>query len=177
MKKWMICSRKPSRHKPSKKPPNLQEPTILKDASLGSRPNTAPKSSPRYNGITRKATKLFTSCTTCSFRPRKKPREPPKRSTRSRTILDRQSPSPLSSLLVLRCSTEAVTSRHCKRVPTALQGTTVETVAAESSPCPSPRLSPRFYLRHTPTLANFKHLDDRRGRADNARPATPSTGS
>jgi hypothetical protein len=38
-------------------------------------------------------------------------------------------------------------------------------------------LSPRFYLRHTPTLANFKHLDDHRGRAHNARPATPSTGS
>lgn len=35
----------------------------------------------------------------------------------------------------------------------------------------------RFYLRHTPTLANFKHLDDCCKRADNARYATPGTGS
>ena len=34
----MICSRKPSRHKPSEKPPNLWKQTILKAASLGKSP-------------------------------------------------------------------------------------------------------------------------------------------
>ena len=47
----------------------------------------------------------------------------------------------------------------------------------EPSPFASPRPTPRFYSWHSPTLANLRHLADRRGRANNARTAAPGTGS
>ena len=97
---------------------------------------------------------------------------------RPRPNLDRHlSPSPLSLLLAPHSrhtggyQPPKQTSPHCRA------GQIAEAIWKGLRP--SHRRSFRFtiYLWHSPTLANLKHLADRRGRADNARTAAPGTGS
>ena len=100
--KRMICSRKPSRHKPSKKPPNLRKQTIVRATSLGSRPSTAPKSrlaatasGQRLPGLSRNARLASSS----QGRNRGTAEAVPAAANNLGQAL---SPSPLSSLLVPR---------------------------------------------------------------------------
>ena len=65
--------------------------------------------------------------------------------------------------------TLAVTSRHSKRAPTAVQGKLPNAIWKGLRPSHRRGHRLAFYLWHSPTLANFKHLADCRGRADNAR--------
>jgi len=119
----MICSRKPSRHKPSKKPPNLREQTVARGASLGKSPE-ALLSKGRLAATTSRQKRPSPSRDACSHLPAKEENREDRRSgpPRPRQILDRHlSPSPLSLLLVPRRGTLAVTSRRSKRAPTAVQ--------------------------------------------------------
>jgi hypothetical protein len=118
----MICSRKPSRHKPSKKPPNLREQTKSQATSLEKSLNTAPKSrlattasSQRRPSLSRDARSHLSA--------KKETAGLPKQVPQPRHNLDRQ--MPVATFVVARaacCSTFAVTSRQSKRAPTAVQG-------------------------------------------------------
>jgi hypothetical protein len=82
---------------------------------------------------------------------------------------------PVTTFVVARTacgSTLAVTSRQSKRAPTAVQGKIAEAIWKGLRPSHRRGFRLAIYLWHSPTLANLKHLADRRGRADNARTAS-----
>jgi hypothetical protein len=87
---------------------------------------------------------------------------------------------PVAAFVVARAA-----SQHCDGYQPSLQTSphchAGSIVKGQSSGAFAPHIAEafrhHFYLRHTPTLANFKHLDDFCKRADNARFATPGTGN
>ena len=87
---------------------------------------------------------------------------------------------PVTTFVVARAAcrnTLAVTSRQSKRAPTAVQGKIAEAIWKGLRPSHRRGFRLAIYLWHSPTLANLKHLADRRGRAYNARTTAPGTGS
>ena len=175
----MICSRKPSRHKPSKKPPNLREQTVARGASLGKSPE-ALLSKGRLAATTSRQKRPSPSRDACSHLPAKEENREDRRSgpPRPRQILDRHlSPSPLSLLLVPRLrhlggyQPPKQTSPHCRA------GQIAEAIWKGLRPSHRRGFRLAIYSWPAPTLANFNHLADRRGRADKARTTAPGTGS
>ena len=82
---------------------------------------------------------------------------------------------PVATFVVARAAcrnTWAVTSRQSKRAPTAVQGKIAEAIWKGLRPSHRRGSRLAIYLWHSPILAIFKHLADRRGRADNARTAS-----
>ena len=112
------------------------------------------------------------------FQPRKKPHGPPKRSAAAATNLG-QAFKPVATFVVARTAFAAPW-----RLPAAKANEPPLPCRADcrrnlEGPSPFASLRPRadFYLWHSPTLANLKHLADRRGRAHYARTTAPDTGS
>ena len=82
---------------------------------------------------------------------------------------------PVATFVVARAAcrnTLTVTSRQSKRAPTAMQGTIAKAIWKGLRPSHRRSFRLAIYLWHSPTLAIFKHLADRRGRADYARTAS-----
>jgi len=152
----MICLR----HKPSEKPANLGNKNSLEPLPWGSRPYhclqlVAVSLQPRH--VLQRP-----SCshdTLLELSPKEVAVDQPKMANRRDFLGQAQSPSPLSSLLVLNCT--AVVTNHLKQTsPHCLARKIAEAISKSLRPSHRRSFRSAFYLWHTPTLVDFNHLVD-----------------